>query len=763
MSLENNNSSILNNLNNAQLDAVNRLTGSTLVIAGAGSGKTAVLTRRVANLIKHGIPAGSILCLTFTNKAAKEMNARVTKMCIEEGLKVPPLRVWELDYTKSPLLCTFHALGVRLLKEFYNYANLEAEFTVIDSDDRNKIIKELIKENSLDPKKVSHNFIGYFISQCKQELVLPEGSASRFSEYPDFAHRIYNQYQKKLKNNNAVDFDDLIFKTYFLLKDNPSIAAMLEQRWKHVMVDEYQDTNEAQFKVIEMISSPTKVNADPGTSIFVVGDDAKSIYGFRGSKVELILQFEDTYHGAKRIILNQNYRSTQPILNLAEKVISLNPNQFKKHLFTDKEDNIKVNYYQSRSEYDEANYIVKKLTALYQKKEDKEFFNSNGNSSNKKENSDANLQVIGGDQSANVASLSKAPKKPFNSISALFDNIYESLDTKVNSSYGGYSAYGNDRFEHDRTFYSWKNIKKLDEVAILYRTHGQSRVIEEMLIKSNIPYRLVSGTKFLERKEIKDVLSILKFINNGADKMSLSRFLPLVLDGVGAKTTEKIINYLDDSSLALAPKYQTIIMELMVKMQTAIAGTDSLIDFTKEILARVGYFSYLKRANPLSEDFEARIENIGELYSLMLQFEEIVLEENQGEETIDPDSIKYSPVKVKLQNFLNHAMLMTSQDNEEDANTPKVNLMTLHQSKGMEYETVFLVGIDDGILPHSRSLIDNKELEEEVRLAYVGITRAKNNLFLTSANSRTTFGKVEFYSVSRLFKPFLGSDIKHDK
>jgi DNA helicase II / ATP-dependent DNA helicase PcrA len=702
---------ILEGLNNNQVDAVNTLSGATLVIAGAGSGKTAVLTRRVANLILNGTRGGSILCLTFTNKAAKEMNMRVSKLLAAAGVRIPTIRVWEYDYSTSPLLCTFHSLGVRLLKEYGEKIGLKPEFTVIDEDDRKKIIKELIKDNNLDPKKVQVSFIGYFFSQCKQELTTYDNSVKQFPDYPPFMHKIYAQYEQKLKNNNCVDFDDLIFKTYLMLEGNPDVVKDLNDRWGHIMVDEYQDTNQAQFKIIELLAPSSLINQDKTKSVFVVGDDAQSIYGFRGSKVELILEFAKHYKDTKEITLNQNYRSTQSILNLAEKVIALNPKQFKKNLFTENQDQIKVRYYQSRSEFDESRYIVKKLIELYQEKK-------------KSQSERTTMHDINYNKTT----------KP-DSISALFDNIYSSLESSYTYQYD------------EPVFYNWDNVQELNDCAILYRTHGQSRAIEEALIKSKVPYKLVSGVKFLERKEIKDVLAILKFVNNGADKLSLSRFLPLVMDGVGAKTTEKIINYLEDESVVLAPKYQTKVMELMVKMQSCFVDNSTLIDFTKDLLSKSGYFRYLKDQYPIEDEFNGRMENIGELYSIMLGFDE--------DDKLD--------LKTRLVTFLDHVMLLTSQDDETTEDVPKISLMTLHQSKGLEFETVFLVGLDDGILPHTRSFMEAKEMEEEIRLAYVGITRSKKNLFLVSANTRTIFGKVEFYSPSRIFKSFMDSSIQRDR
>jgi superfamily I DNA/RNA helicase len=475
-------------------------------------------------------------------------------------------------------------------------------------------------------------------------------------------------------------------------------------------------------------------NQKQSRSLFVVGDDAQSIYGFRGSKIEIILNFEQEYPGTKEIILNQNYRSTQTILDLAEKVLSHNPTQKKKNLFTQNPEEVSISYYLARNERDEAEYIIRQLHNLYSKNsreiktedneiyfEPSEFFSEAENLLNK-----------------NQEKFTEQIKPKTNDlISSMFDVYLEKDDDFMSSSLQNYEPNS-----WQVPSYDWSNLPKLNECAILYRTHGQSRSLEEAFLKYKVPYRLVSGVKFLDRKEIKDVLAILKFLANGEDKLSLNRFLPLLLDGVGPKTIQKIFAYMEDYDYPLPPKNQKQLMDLLQKMQASWQYSDNLIDLTKELLASSGYFRYLKGAYPKKEDLNTRLDNIGEIYSLMRPF----------------DEDKNLELPARLQKFLEQVSLMSnSESEEENQNQPKINLMTLHQSKGLEFETVFLVGVEDGLLPHQNSFYDIDGFEEEVRISYVGVTRAKKNLHLVSAESRVQYGQIVAHPVSRIFRPFLDS------
>ncbi|NJL97238.1 UvrD-helicase domain-containing protein [Candidatus Gracilibacteria bacterium] len=726
---------ILEGLNDKQLQATTSLRGSTLVIAGAGSGKTSVLTRRLAYLIHKGVMPGNILSLTFTNKAAAEMNSRVRNLLSQSGLNLPQIPVWQQDYTQSPLLCTFHSLGVRLLREFGSFLELRKEFTIIDSDEQKKIIKKILKELNISDKNLHPSLAQYFISQCKQELLTSQNSRKVSKEFLAVFHRIYAKYEETLQASQAVDFDDLILKTYLLLNNYQEVREIINTRWSHIMVDEFQDTNPAQFEVIKLLapkhllqSSLHHNHINQYRSLFVVGDDAQSIYGFRGSKVEIILNFENEYEGTTEVILNQNYRSVQPILNLAEKIIDQNPFQKKKELFTQNKDQIDVHYYLANNERDEAEYILRTLKKLYHS-------NSSENFNNYQEEE---TQFIPDD----IQDI-PTPKQPTDPVSSMFDVYLDSADfspspiSATTSTYNDYSAFSK---------INWHSIKELDQVVILYRTHSQSRSIEEIFLKNNVPYRLVSGVRFLERREIKDTLTILKYLSNSDDKISLSRFLPLVIEGVGPKTLQKMLAYLEDFNYPLAPKHINQLMELLNKIQSVWSQNTSLIDLTKNILVVTGYMRYLKKEFPAKEEFQTRVDNISELYSIMFPF----------------DQDQLIPLQDRLNQFLAQVMLMTSQELSTENDTPKINLMSLHQSKGLEFETVFLVGVEDGLLPHSNSFIEPKGLEEEIRLSYVGVTRAKKHLYLISADSRIQYGQIKANPMSRIFRPFIDTYVKRD-
>jgi superfamily I DNA/RNA helicase len=493
-----------------------------------------------------------------------------------------------------------------------------------------------------------------------------------------------------------------------------------------------------------------QANFDPESSrsLFVVGDDAQSIYGFRGSKIEIILNFEEEYPGSQEVVLNQNYRSTQPILDLAEKILTHNPHQKKKDLFTQNPQKVDVSYYLARNERDEAEYIIRQLYQTYVLQDDQ----ADSGHLNLKTNQESGELTLEPEDffdnpemfqpSSPQVYPSSSSGKNGDSISSMFDVYLELDDFKPSSSLSNYSPTS-----WQVPQYNWPKVDKLNECVVLYRTHSQSRGIEETFLKYKLPYKLVSGTRFLDRREIKDVLAILRYLCNGSDKLSLGRFLPLILDGVGPKTLEKILAYLEDYDYPLPPKYQEMILELMQKMQSVWKDHDSLISLTKELLVITGYARYLKAEFPLKEDFEIRMENIGELYSLMFPF----------------DEDKNSPLSERLSQFLAQVSLMSSLDNEEFDNAPKISLMSLHQSKGLEFETVFLVGVEDGLLPHQNSFLEPGGMEEEVRLAYVGVTRAKRHLHLLSADSRIQFGQIKANPVSRIFRPFLDSHAKRKR
>ncbi|MBC7472533.1 MAG: UvrD-helicase domain-containing protein [candidate division SR1 bacterium] len=726
---------IIENLNDRQREAVLSTTGSNLIIAGAGSGKTAVLTRRVAYLISQGITPGQILCLTFTNKAAAEMNKRVRSLLDSVQINLPYIAPWQQDYLQNPLLCTFHSLGVRILREFGDKIDLKKEFSILDSDDQKKIVRQILKELNISEKNLQPSLAIYFISQCKQASLVSSESNKISKDFLPIFHQIYAKYESQLKKSQIVDFDDLILLPYIILSQNQDIRQILYDRWHHLMVDEFQDTNPAQFELIRLLMPLEGLRLEKEKSLFVVGDDAQSIYGFRGSKIEIILNFQDEYPGTKEVVLNQNYRSVQPILDLAEKVIAHNPNQKKKDLFTNNREVVDVHYYVARNDRDEAEFILRKLQELYINEQKADI---------KKVKSSSEL-IFEADENSYITkdyTKSKDFVKKKDPISSMFDIYLESDDNFGISRTGLYDPYSWQVPE-----IKWKEIKKLDEVVILYRTHSQSRSIEEVLLKHNVPYKLVSGTRFLDRKEIKDIIAMLKFLANGSDRVSMGRFLPLIMDGVGPKTLGKMIAYLDDFDYPLAPKYAQMLMDLIEKMQRCWTTNSTLIELTKELLTITGYMKYLKSEYPVKDEFEARVENIGEIYSLMFPF----------------DEDKEMPLTEKLNQFLAAVMLMSSLEMDEADDVPKISLMSLHQSKGLEYETVFLVGVEDGLLPHQNSFFEVGGMEEEVRLAYVGVTRAKKHLYLTSAESRIQFGQIKANPISRIFRPFLDVQVKRTR
>jgi DNA helicase II / ATP-dependent DNA helicase PcrA len=729
---------LLAKLNDRQKEAVQSVTDATLVIAGAGSGKTAVLTRRVAYLIAGGNTPGNILCLTFTNKAAGEMNKRVRQILEDIGVELPFIPLWREDYLQNPLLCTFHSLGVRLLREFGDRIELKKEFTILDSDDQKKIIREILKELNLNEKTLQPSLAVYFISQCKQQLLTAAESRRINKEFLPVFHQVYKKYEDRLKANQNVDFDDLLLLPYQIMQQNADVLEVLRDRWHHIMIDEFQDTNQAQFEIAKLLCPYDGLRNSMDRSLFVVGDDAQSIYAFRGSKIEIILNFHQDYPGCKEIVLNQNYRSTQPILDLAEKVLSHNQKQKKKELFTQNPEKIEVSYCLAKNERNEAEYIIKQIYQHYVTDSEiaTELEQDDEISLEPEEFFDNPTMFQTEKQKSSFASTKNDP------ISSMFDVYLDTDDFRPTNSISSYSPNS-----WRVPSYDWSKVEKLNDCVVLYRTHSQSRSLEETFLKYRLPYRLVSGTRFLDRKEIRDVISILRFLANGDDKHSLSRFLPLILQGVGPKTLEKILAYLEDFEYPLTPKYQEQILELMTRIQSSWQNHDNLIDMTKDLLVSTGYFRYLKAEYPNKEELESRLENIGEIYSLMFPFDE--------EKSIS--------LKERLNQFLTQISLMSQLDDVEKDKTPKLNLMSLHQSKGLEFETVFLVGIEDGLLPHANSFFEQNGIEEEVRLAYVGVTRAKKYLHLISADSRIQFGQIKANPVSRIFRPFLDTHAKRRK
>ncbi|MEI7025608.1 DNA helicase PcrA [Paenibacillus sp. y28] len=626
-------------LNPEQKRAAETLDGPLLIMAGAGSGKTRVLTHRVAYLIATRKAAPwNILAITFTNKAAREMQERVEKLVGPSGRDI-----W---------VSTFHSMCVRILRRDIERIGYTSNFSILDSTDQLSVIRTCMKELNIDTKKFEPKAVQASISGAKNELVTPQRFEEKIGDYfQGIVAKVYKDYQKKLKTNNSLDFDDLIMKTIELFKEVPEVLERYQNQFRYIHVDEYQDTNRAQYMLCRML-------ADSHHNICVVGDSDQSIYRWRGADISNILNFEQDYPEAVTILLEQNYRSTSNILNAANAVIANNTGRKPKKLWTDKGDGKKLQLYQAGSEHDEGYFIA-----------------------------------------GSISSGRKA---------------------------------GRNYSDH----------------AILYRTNAQSRVIEEILIKSDIPYQIVGGIKFYDRKEIKDILAYLRLISNPNDDISFSRIVNVPKRGIGDTTVDRLQELAGQQGLsmfALLEQLETLDLTNRAKKPLdefyniirslyAMVEYLSVTELTEKMLELTGYRDELIRENTLES--KARLENIEEFLSVTLDFEK----RNEDRSLVA---------------FLTDLALIAdidsmNKDPEEDGDA--VVLMTMHSAKGLEFPIVFIIGLEEGVFPHSRAFTDNEELEEERRLAYVGITRAEEELFLTCASMRTLFGKTTSNLPSRFLK-----------
>lgn len=630
----------VNKLNPQQKKAVETVAGPLLIMAGAGSGKTRVLTHRIAYLIATGKAAPwSVLAITFTNKAAREMQDRVEK------LVGPSARdIW---------VSTFHSMCVKILRRDISRIGFTSNFTILDSADQLSVIKGCMKELNIDAKKYEPKSIQAAMGAAKNELVTPERFEMKIGDYFDgLVAKVYSLYQKKLKANNSLDFDDLIMTTIQLFKEVPEVLEHYQNKFQYVHVDEYQDTNRAQYMLCKMI-------ADKHHRICVVGDSDQSIYRWRGADITNILNFEEDYPEAVTILLEQNYRSTSNILNAANKVIANNTGRKPKNLWSNKGEGSKIHIYAADSEHEEGYFIVSEI------------------------------------------------KKALS---------------------------------------SGRNYR---DFAILYRTNAQSRVIEEILIKSEVPYQIVGGIKFYDRKEIKDLLAYLRLISNPDDDISLARVINVPKRGIGDTTLDKlsaaaasrgvsVFAVLKDlDGLDLNGRTKNTLREFgdMIVNLNRMLEYLSVTELTEKMLEMTEYRLEYQRENTLES--KSRLENIDEFLSVTMDFE------------------KRSEDK-SLVSFLTDLALIAdidSMDKDEDAASGNaVVLMTMHSAKGLEFPVVFIVGLEESVFPHSRALSDNEELEEERRLAYVGITRAEEELYMTCARMRTLFGRMSANSPSRFLK-----------
>ena len=609
---------ILNNLNNEQKQAVMHMEGPCLVLAGAGSGKTKVLTTRIANMINEGIYSGNILAITFTNKAAKEMRDRISL-------------VVENNYA---FVGTFHSFGLKIIRENVEKLGLTSNFTIIDSDDALSIIKKIMKEFDISTKEYSPSFVRNKISFIKNEM-LSDAEVEKFLASPPekVAAKVYFQYEKVLRRNNAVDFDDLLKRPVMLFLENEDILDKYQERYKYILIDEYQDTNEVQYKLVKMLASKYR-------NLFVVGDVNQSIYGFRWSNYKNILNFEKDYPDAVSITLNENYRSTNTILTAANNVIKNNVEKKEVNLFSTFGDGVKIKYFRGLDEKDEVRLVTDEIRKLLNE---------------------------------------------------------------------GYTY---------------------NDFAILYRTNAQSRNVEDAILKLNYPYRVVGSYYFYKRKEIKDLLCYLRLISNHQDDVSLERVINVPKRGIGTTSIQNITTLANDNNTSMfdclsKPKeleFKKLILDL-----TEEAKNKDLTELIDLVLEKSGMKKELENEHSLDADI--RLENLMEFKSIT---------ENYQKDTGN----------VNLEDFLEDISLVAdSQEHQELDNA--ITLMTMHAAKGLEFKVVFLIGMEEGIMPHFMSLESSSDLEEERRLCYVAITRAKERLYITNAKRRLLFGTVNMNPPSR--------------
>ncbi len=613
---------LVDSLNDRQKEAVVNTDGPMLILAGAGSGKTKVLTTKVAYLIEEkNIDPNNILAITFTNKAAKEMKERIFKL---EGNSAFYIQI-----------STFHSFGLKILKENCELLGYEKNFTILDSDDSLSIIKKIMKELNIDANKYNPKAIKNVISNNKNEIIDPEKySLYVNTDFDEIALEVYRKYEKSLKINNAVDFDDLLILPLKLFNNNPGVLQKYQEKYKYVFIDEYQDTNEPQYILSKMISAKYK-------NITVVGDADQAIFTWRGANYKNILNFENDYKDAKVVLLEENYRSTKTILNAANNVIKNNKVRKEKNLWTQNEEGSKITYYKAFDEKDESNYVVNEIKKLIEK--------------------------------------GVNPK----------------------------------------------------DICVLYRANAQSRTVEEAFLTSNISYNIVGSYAFYNRKEIKDLIAYLKLIYNNKDDVSLLRVINYPKRGIGNKAIENLAiksNVLDKSLYEVIDSGKELEFKNMIEEIKKEESHLTLTELIDMVLDKSGMKKSLEDEKSIEADI--RLENLEEFKSIAK-----AMEINEG--------------IVSLEELLDKLALVSDVSEQKNDNEDKVTLMTMHAVKGLEYDYVFVVGVEEGLFPHSNSLESNDELEEERRLCYVAITRAKKKLYLINARSRILYGKVSSNVPSR--------------
>ncbi len=619
----------LTKLNKEQKEAVTTTSGPLLVVAGAGSGKTRVLTHRIAYLIEKGINPYNILAITFTNKAANEMKERVISLVGEEARKMQ--------------ISTFHSFGLRIVRENYDKLGLGKNFTIFDSEDSLTIIKRILKDLDIDTKRYPAKNFKNRISGLKNDLVTPlEYKKYAYEEFDKLLIKVYGRYTSELLNNNGVDFDDLLIMPIILFQKYPDIKEHYQEKFKYILIDEYQDTNEAQYVFTKLISEKYQ-------NICVVGDSDQTIYGFRGANFKNILNFEKDYPLCKTIILNKNYRSTKNILDVANSVIKNNVNRYDKDLVSVLDEGDPVVYYRARNGLDEIEYIVSEIKKI-----------------------------------------------------------------KEEASY--------------------------DDIVVLYRTNAQSRALEDEFLKHNIPYRIIGSVNFYARREIKDLVAYLKLLNNPRDTISLLRAINTPKRGIGTKTVEDLIKKSEetgDSVFDVIESGKPLVFKNLIHELTEESNNLSLTELVELVLDKSGLRQELVNEHTLEADI--RLANLEEFKSITKAFED-----------------KYG--LISLPDFLYEVGLIS--DNTEITDSAnRVTLMTVHAVKGLEFDYVFVTGLEENLFPHSNCLGSDLEIEEERRLCYVAITRARKKLYLTNARMRVLYGNDQINPVSRFVKEIDEDDL----
>ena len=635
---------LLQGMNERQAEAVQTTEGPLLIMAGAGSGKTRVLTHRIAYLIEEKmVNPWNILAITFTNKAAREMR--------ERAIDLNPR-------TQDTLIATFHSMCVRILRRDADHIGYNRNFTIVDPGEQRTLMKRILKDLNVDPKKFTERTILGTISNSKNDLVTAESYAKNANDlYTEIVAKAYKRYETELKRSESMDFDDLIMNTILLFDKNPDVLAYYQGKFQYIHVDEYQDTNHAQYQLVQLLAKRFK-------NLCVVGDADQSIYGWRGADMQNILDFEQDYPEAKVVLLEENYRSTKTILQAANEVINNNKKRRPKKLWTQNADGENIIYHRSGDEREEANFVAGQI----------------------------NLELQ-------------------------------------------------------------ENKRQYSDFAVLYRTNAQSRAIEEALLKSNIPYTMVGGTKFYSRKEIRDVVAYLNVIANVRDNISFERIVNEPKRGVGPKALETLRDFAAQQNVSLLEASRDVTLsslkgkaasELFNLAHTLLNLADDVDQFTitelvEKVLDKTTYKKALE-VQTTSLEAQNRLENIEEFLTVTKSFDDKESENAvEGETGLD-----------KLSRFLNDLSLVADTDSYDE--TSQVTLMTLHAAKGLEFPVVFLVGMEEGVFPLSRQAEDEDELEEERRLAYVGITRAEEVLYVTNASSRMLFGRSSYNQPSRFLR-----------